>query len=330
MRDVALVGLPFSGKTTVFNAVSRQHAATGTGGAQAHLAVVEVPDPRLERLRELLGSQEAAHARVRLVDVPGLDARALAEAREADALACVLRAFGDEADPAADLERFRAELAVTDLGTIERALDRLRRQAKSGDEKVREELEAVEHAEAVLSEDRWLAEESWSPDAYQALALLTPLTLKPVLWVLNLDETGTVPTGAPEPATEIRGLLEAEAAELDPSEAAEFMAEYGLEESATDRFVRSVYGLLDLVTFFTANEQEAHAWEVPRGTRAPQAAGTIHSDFERGFVRAETVSYSDLVAAGSWDAAREGGTLRIEGKEYEVQDGDVIQIRHTK
>lgn len=329
MRDIALVGLPFGGKTTVFNAVSRQHAATGTGGAQAHLAILEVPDPRLDRLRELFGSEEAIPARVRLVDVPGLDARALAEAREADALACVLRAFGDDADPAADLERFRAELAVTDLGTIERALERLRRQAKSGDDAVRAELEVVERAEAVLSEDRWLAEEDWSGEAYRALALLTPLTLKPVLLVLNLDETGTVPPDAPEPATEIRGLLEAEAAELDPSEAAEFMGEYGLEGSATDRFVRSVYGLLDLVTFFTANEQEAHAWEVPRGTRAPGAAGTIHSDFERGFVRAETVSYTDLLDAGSWDAAREGGALRIEGKDYQVREGDVIQIRHT-
>lgn len=329
MRDVALVGLPFSGKTTVFNAVSRQHAATGTGGAQAHLAILEVPDPRLERMRELFGSRSVAHARVRLTDVPGLDARALAEAREADALACVLRGFGDDADPAGDLERFRAELAVADLATIERALERLGRQAKSGDEGVKAKLEAVERAEAVLGEDRWLAEEDWSPEAGRALALLTPLTLKPVLRVLNLDETGTVPPGAPEPATPIRGLLEAEAAELEPSEAAELLAEYGLEESATDRFVRSVYGLLDLVTFFTANAEEAHAWEVPKGTRAPQAAGTIHSDFERGFVRAEAVSYDELVAAGSWDAAREQGVLRVEGKAYEVREGDVLQIRHT-
>lgn len=327
MKDVAIVGLPSSGKSTVFEAVARTH---GRGGRRTDLAVVSVPDPRVERIREIFASERAVYAQVRLVDIPGLDARALAGAREADALAVVVRAFGPDHDPVRDLRAFRAELAVTDLSTIEQALERAAKKAKGGDREAKVEVVACEKAGAVLESERWLVEGDWTPDEAQALRLLTPLTLKPVLHVANLDEvTDAGDVGVPEPRFAIRGLLEAEAAELEPDEAATLLAEYGVDETATARFVRAVYGVLGLVTFFTANEHEAHAWEVKGGTKAPQAAGVVHSDFERGFVRAEAVSFDELDAAGSWDAVREQGALRVEGKAYEVRDGDVLLIRHT-
>ncbi len=327
MKDVAIVGLPFSGKSTVWEAVSRGHAQAG--GRKANLAVVSVPDPRVDALAGTEGSKKLTYSQVRLVDTAGLDAQSLHAAREADALAVVLRAFGDDPDPARDLLTFRAELAVADLQTLEKATERARKQAKSGAKEAKDELAVCERAEAVLSEDRWLAEERWEPEEFRVLKLLTLLTVKPVLHVINTDETGAEPPSVPEPRVLIRGLLEAEAAELPESDAASLLAEYGVEASATKRFVRSVYDLLGLVTFLTTGPTESRAWEVPSGTKAPQAAGTIHSDLERGFIRAETVAFDDLMGAGSFDAAKAKGLVRLEGKDYEVKEGDVLLIRHA-
>lgn len=330
MRDVALTGLELSGKSTVFNAVARAHAATGGGAQKANVAVVSVPDERVDRLAEMHASRKTVHGQVRLIDLPGFSARSLGEARAADALAVVLRAFGGDADPARDLATFRAELALADVATLEKALERTRKQTRvNPTPEAKAELEAYERAEAVLGSDRWLREEAWEPADLRWLQLLTPFTIKPVLHVVNLDETRPAETGVPEPRIAIRGLLEAEAAELDPGDAAELMAEFGLTESATARFIRSVYDLLDLVTFLTTGEDETRAWEIARGAKAPQAGGAIHSDLERGFIRAEVVSYDDLVAAGSWDKAREAGRLRLEGKDYDVREGDVLHIRHS-
>jgi len=310
----------------VFEAVSRLHAREGR---QANLAVVSVPDERVERLASVFSSQRKVHAQVRLRDVPGFDARALHDARECDALAIVLRCFGPEQGPVADLGSFRAELAVADVSTIEQALERFRKKAKSGEREAQVEVEACEKAEEVLGQDRWLVEADWAPEHERVIRLLTPLTFKPVLHVLNLDETAASPADVPEPRLEIRGLLEAEAAELDEVDASALLAEYGVAESATQRFVHAVYGVLDLVTFFTANEVEARAWDVRRATTAPRAAGSIHTDFERGFIRAEVIGVDELAEAGSWDAARQRGLLRVEGKGYEVADGDVLSIRHS-
>lgn len=311
----------------MFTAVTR-HAAH-PGSHQATMAVLQVPDPRVERLRELYGSAEAAHAQLRLIDVPGFDAHALGEARVVHALAVVLRCFGPDTDPVRDLASFRAELAVADLQTVERVRERVTKRAKAGDRDAQAELGVCDRAEAVLSEDRWLADELWPPNIRHVIDLWTPLTTKPVLHVLNADETGPPPGDLPEPTVVVRGLLEAEAAELEPDEAAALLGTYGLEEPASGRFVRAAYDAMGLVTFFTANAREAHAWAVPAGTRAPQAAGAVHTDFEKGFIRAERVAFDELADAGSPDAAKQRGLVRVEGKDYVVREGDVLFIRHS-
>ena len=326
VKDVAIIGLPSAGKTTVFEAVVRTHL--GYGERREHVAVIEVPDDRVCVLARMYGSAKATHARLRLHDVPGLDARSIAMARTADALACVLRAFGPSSDPARDLAAVRTELAVHDLATVEHVKERAARRARAGEKDAAAELEAAARAEAVLGEGRWLSEEAWSAEAERLVRLWTPLTMKPMLRVINADESWEE-TCVDGPAVLIRAQLEAEAADLPPEDAAELLRAYGIEGTATDTFVRGIYEALELVTFFTANEHEARAWAVGRGARAPQAAGVVHSDFERGFIRAERVSFDDLVRAGSPDAAKRSGLVRLEGKDYEVREGDVLFIRHS-
>jgi hypothetical protein len=326
MRDVAIVGLPASGKTTVFDAVARAHAPPGEH--REHLAMVPVPDARVEKLAELYGSAKTSHAQLRLHDVPGLDAHALARIREAHVLAVVLRAFGAEADPVQELDTFRTELAVADLGTVDKISERVHKQARVGASQAKLEAAVCERAEMALSEGRWLADESWTSEELRVVSLWTPLTIKPLLHVVNADDEGN---GAqvPDPSVVVRGKLEAEAADLPEEEAEALLAEFGVDEPALRRFVRAVYEALGLVTFFTANEHEAHAWAVPRATKAPQAAGAVHSDFEHGFIRAERVGFDELVEAGSPEVAKQKGLVRVEGKDYEVREGDVLFIRHS-
>lgn len=327
MKDVAIVGLPASGKTTVFEAVVRAHL--GHGERREHVAVVAVPDERVPTIARLYGSAKATQAQLRLHDVPGLDARSIGMARTVDGLACVLRAFGPDADPARDLSSVRAELAVHDLATVEHVKERAAKRARTGDKEAKVEVEAAERAEVVLNDGRWLSEEPWTPELERIVRLWTPLTMKPTLSVVNTDETQDPAPIANGTMVLIRGQLEAEAAELPDEEATELLAAFGVEEPAAASFVRGVYESLGLVTFFTANEHEARAWAVPRGAKAPQAAGTVHSDFERGFIRAERVAFDDLVEAGSPEAAKQKGLVRIEGKDYEVREGDVLFIRHS-
>jgi hypothetical protein len=325
MKDVALVGLRACGKSTVFKAVSRQTAQYGT----ASQAVVEVPDERLHTLAQIYDSKKITHGQVRLVDIAGIDARAIGEARAADALAIVLRAFGPDADPKRDLDTFRAELAVTDLATVEKVHERVSKQARTGNKDAVFEQDVCVRAEAVLSDGRWLAEESWAPEERRVLSLWTPLTLKPALHVINAEEPDTPTEGIPEPKVVICGALEAEATELPEDDAAELLHGFGIEESGRGRFIRAAYDAIDLLTFFTAGPTEARAWEVRKGAKAPQAAGAIHSDFERAFIRAERVGFDDIVECGSEDAARKKGLLRAEGKDYVVQEGDVLLILHS-
>lgn len=325
MKDVALVGLPGSGKSTVFTAVSRHVAQRGS----ASQAVVEVPDDRLDLLAKIYASKKTTRAQVRIVDIGGIDARALGEARAADALAIVLRAFGPDADPVRDLESFRSELAVTDLQTVEKVRERVAKQTKTGDKAATAELEATTKAEAVLSDGRWLSEEPWSVDERRVLSLWTPLTLKPSLHVINAEEPDPTVSALPAPTVTICGALEAEATELPEEEGADLLEGFGVTQAAAPAFIKAAYDAIGLLTFYTAGPTEARAWEVKRGARAPQAAGVIHSDFERAFIRAERVSYDDIVEAGSEDVARQRGLLRVEGKDYEVKDGDVLLIRHS-
>lgn len=298
MKDVAIVGLPASGKSTVFTAVSR-HVAHRGSATQA------------------------------VVDVPGIDPHSLQAARAADALAIVLRAFGHDADVRRDLDSFHAELAVADLATVERVAERAAKKAKSGDGTAKLELEICERAEHVLSEGRWLWDEDWSDEQRRVIGMWTPLTFKPVLHVVNAEDPAGNGSGVPDPHVLIAGALEAEATELPEEEAALLLREYGVNEPAAGRFVRAAYDAIGLVTFFTAGPTEAHAWAVPTGAKAPQAAGAVHSDFENKFIRAERVAFDAVVAAGSEDAARQQGLLRAEGKDYVVREGDILLILHS-
>jgi len=312
LKDVALVGLPSSGKSTVFTAVSGRISQRGAAAAQA---VVEVPDERLERIAEIYSSAKITRAQVRLLDIAGLDQRALGEARAADALAIVLRAFGPDADPTRDLDMFRTELTLVDLTTVEKVTERKKVDPSEGD--------VAKRAQEALQEGRWLSEVDWSEDERRIVALWTPLTFKPSVNVINAEEPEASDLGVV-----ICGALEAEATELPEDEAAVLLKEFGIEESAAGRFVAAAYNALGLLVFYTGGPTEAHAWECKVGSKAPQAAGAIHSDFERAFIRAERVNYTDLVACGSEQAARDKGLLRVEGKDYVVQDGDLLNILH--
>ena len=307
----------------MFTALTR----SGSAGGRANQAVVEVPDPRVETLAELEHSRKLVHAQVRFVDVPGAtSAQGLAQLRETDALAVVLRAFGDDADPAKDLRDVEVELVLADLAVVDSALEGARRRAKGGRTKV-PELDAIERAHAALSEEKRLADAGLSDDDLQHLRSVAPLTLKPWIPVANLEEGAELPAGLPEDAVGVYASIEAETAGMDADEARSLLAEFGVEEPGLEKVVHACYRALDLITFLTTGEDETRAWEVRRGAHAPEAAGVIHSDLQRGFIRAEVISYDDLVAAGGEAQAKAKGLLRVEGKDYVVQEGDVMHVR---
>jgi GTP-binding protein YchF len=321
MKDIGIVGLPYSGKSTLFTALTR----SGGVGGRSNQAVVEVPDPRLGVLAEMEKSKKVVPAKVRFVDVPGgLTAQGIAEFRQTDALAMVVGAFGDDANPKADLASLEAELVLADLASIEGGLEKSRKRSK-GKDVVKGELEALEQAHALLDAEKPLREGSFDEEALKILRGYAPLTLKPWIVVANVAEGITESTDID--AIPISAALEAEVAGMEPDDAREMLAGFGIEDPGLDRVVEACYRALDLITFLTTGEDETRAWEVRRGARAPEAAGAIHTDLQRGFIRAEVVGYDELVAAGSWDAAKTKGQLRVEGKDYEVQEGDVLNIR---
>ena len=325
MRDIGLVGLPGSGKTTLFTALTR----VGAAGGRDNQAVVEVPDPRLPLLAELERSRRIVHAQVRFVDVPGaLSARGLASLREADALCVVLRAFGPDAAPVRDLGSVRAELILADLAVVESALEGARKRARARSPEAVAEVAAFERAHSALLEETLLRDAGLSEEDRAALRGLAPLTLKPWVPVANLEEGATdVPAGLSGDAVAVWAGIEAETAGMDQEEARALLEEFGVPEPGLERVISACYRALDLITFLTTGEDESRAWEVRRGATAPEAAGAIHTDLQRGFIRAEVISYDDLVAAGGWDQAKRKGQLRVEGKEYEVREGDVLHVR---
>jgi ribosome-binding ATPase len=324
VKDVGLVGVPYSGKSTLFTALTR----AGAAGGRANQAVVPVPDARLGVLSDLERSRRVVPAQVRFVDVPGgASGQGLAALRETDALSVVLRAFGPDRDPAGELAEVRADLLLADLANVETSLENARRRAKG---RGRQELDAVavlERAHQALSDERPLREVGFDPEEERTLRTLAPLTLKPEVVVANLEEGETVPPGLPEGTVGVYAEIEAETAAMRAEEARALLAEFGVEEPGLDRVVAAGYRALDLITFLTTGPDETRAWEVRRGARAPEAAGAIHTDLQRGFIRAEVIAYQDLVAAGGWDAAKHRGLLRVEGKEYVVQEGDVLHVR---
>ena len=354
-----IVGLPNVGKSTLFNAMT-------CAGAEAenfpfctidpNVGVVPVPDPRVARVAELASTKRVVPAMVEFVDIAGLVEGAsrgeglgnqfLAHIRETQAIAHVVRCFEDEdvvnvrnqVSPADDIEVVDTELALADLDTVERAHDRVRRVAAVGDRQARARTELLEKMRACLDRGGPVRALDLTEGERTRIADLHLLTAKPVMYVANVAEDGLGDSSllaAVEAIAEAQGAvcipictkIEAEIAELEADERMEFLRDLGLETPALDRVIQAGHRLLGLHDFFTHNSEEARAWTVPVGTAAPQAAGAIHTDFERGFIRAEVIAYEDFVSFGGEQGAREAGRRRLEGRDYVVQDGDVIHFR---
>ena len=322
MKEIGLVGLPFSGKSTLFTALTR----SGSHGGQANHAVVPVPDPRVEVLTRMERSRKTVHAQVGFVDVPGgtASAQGVAKLRETDALAIVVRCFGPDAKPAAELAEVRADLLLADQAVIEPALAKAIKRARG---KTMPDVEALAGANEALGDETPLRDAGLSEEHLRELKPIAPLTLKPQVVVANLEEGAEIPGELPDGAVGVYASIEAETAEMDPEEARALLDEFGVHEPGLETVIRAGYGALDLLTFLTTGEDETRAWEVRRGARAPEAAGVIHTDLERGFIRAEVISYDDLVAAGSMEHAKAKGLIRVEGKDYEVREGDILHVR---
>jgi GTP-binding protein YchF len=321
MRDIGLVGVPFSGRSTLFTALTR----AGSHGGQSNVAVVSVPDPRLAVLTEMERSRKTVPAQVRFVDVPGgvSSAQGLAKLRESDALAVVVRCFGTDRRPLQELTDVRSELLLADLAVLESALDGARKRAKG---KPGPEVDALQRAKDALDTDTPLRGASLADEEQAHLKPIAPLTLKPEVVVANLEEGEAVPPELGD-AVGVYASIEAETAEMDAEEARALLEEFGVAEPGLERVIAAGYGALDLITFLTTGEDETRAWEVHRGATAPEAAGAIHTDLQRGFIRAEVIPYDELVAAGSMDAAKAAGKIRVEGKDYVVREGDVLHVR---
>ena len=323
MKDVGLVGVPYSGKSTLFTALTR----AGSHGGQSNVAVVSVPDERLQVLTDMERSAKTVAAQVRFVDVPGgvSSAQGLAKLREVDALAVVLRCFGADATPLDDLETVRAELLLADLAVIESALDKAVKKAR---QKPGPEVDALRRAKEALDAETPLRDAGVTDDDAVHLRGIAPLTLKPEVVVANLEEGLEVPPElAAVGAVGVYASIEAETAEMDADEARALLEEFGVSQPGLETVIEACYRALDLITFLTTGEDETRAWEVRRGAKAPEASGVIHTDLERGFIRAEVIGYEELVAAGSMDAAKSSGKLRVEGKDYEVAEGDILHVR---
>ena len=345
MKDVGIVGLAQSGKTTLFNALTRAGVPAGGAAGKASVAAVPVPDPRVDVLSELERSRKRVNVAARFVDVAGLSAgpggglaaQGLGALREADALAMVLAAWDESGpDPVEAAAELTLELTVADLESVACGAEKAAKKARAGVKDAVLEAQVLARARDLLDQGTPLRAADWEPEEARVLRNFAPLTLKPALAVLNLAEADAASAAdrAAEaeaklglPTVAVAAALEAEAAELPPEDAADLLAGYGVERGGLDQVVGAAWRLLDLIVFLTTGEDETRAWEVHRGATAPEAAGRIHSDLQRGFIRAEVIAYDDLVAAGGWDAARSKGQLRTESKSYVVQEGDVLQIR---
>jgi GTP-binding protein YchF len=356
-----IVGLPNVGKSTLFNALTRTAAAQAANypfcTIEPNTGEVAVPDPRLDALARIAKSAQIVPTRISFVDIAGLVRGAskgeglgnqfLATIREVDAVIHVLRCFDGtdvthvegRVDPVADAETVNTELMLADLASLERRVAPLRKKAQSGDKEARAEVALMDAAITLLAEGKpaRLVEIPKEEDA--AFRALNLLTAKPILYVANVDEasaaTGNRHSEAVAAMAKAEGAgfvmisaaIEAEIAQLPEAEQKDFLATIGLEEPGLDRLIRAGYALLGLITFFTAGPKEARAWTIPGGARAPQAAGTIHTDFEKGFIRAQTIAYDDYVRLGGEQGAKDAGKARDEGKDYVVADGDVMLFK---
>jgi GTP-binding protein YchF len=356
-----IVGLPNVGKSTLFNALTESAAAQAANypfcTIESNVGEVPVPDPRLDRLATIAKSAQIVPTRLTFVDIAGLVRGAsqgeglgnqfLAHIREVDAIAYVLRCFEDNdvvhvegrIDPIADAETIETELMLADLDSLERRVPILEKKIRGQDKEAKKTLALLERALVLLREGKPARLAAIEEDERAEFRTLGLLTAKPVLYVCNVDEasaaTGNVHSARVEALAKAEGAgcviisakIEAELAELPPDERQAYLADLGLQEPGLNRLINEGYRLLGLITYFTAGPKEARAWTVPEGTRAPQAAGVIHTDFEKGFIRAETIAYDDYVALSGETGARDAGKLRLEGKDYVVKDGDVLHFR---
>jgi len=356
--QTGIIGLPQVGKTTLFRILTRAKLDAKSAHGATHVGVARVPEPRIDQLAELYKPKKVTYATVEYVDVGGMqkdrarDSAVLAPLREVDALAHVLRAFDDPAvahsagsiDPLRDAISLDLELMFADLDQITRRLERLEKEMKKKKEPLHEqEFALLARCRLAIEGEHPLRELEVTPDEQKMLTGFMFLSQRPMLYVINVGDAEVAEldsvverhglaqlVGRKKTATlAICGKIEAELAELEPAEGAELLASYGLKQSGLDRLIHATYELLGLTSFFTAGEPEVRAWTIRRGMTAQKAAGAIHSDIERGFIRAEVVRWDELLAAGSVAAAREKGQVRLEGKEYIVQEGDVILFRHS-
>ena len=357
---MGIVGLPNVGKSTLFNALTKTAAAHAANfpfcTIEPNVGDVAVPDARLDRLAAIATSKQIIPTRMTFVDIAGLVKGAskgeglgnqfLANIRETDAIAHVLRCFEDgdvthvegRVDPIADAETIETELMLADLESIEKRLQNITRKIRGGDKEAVQQERLMQAAKTLLEEGKPARMVEVSEEDQKAWRMLQLLTSKPILYVCNVEEASAAQGNAQSARVAemaaaqgaayvvISAQIEEEIAQLDPEEAALFLSEMGLEEPGLDRLIRAGYALLGLQTYFTVGPKEARAWTIRKGTLAPQAAGVIHGDFERGFIRAETIAYADYVALNGENGAKDAGKMRVEGKTYEVKDGDVLHF----